>query len=70
MEDLPYVIYACFVLHNICEINNKHVQQDMVSAAQQYEREFQLSVEPNNYRVAANEVNEKKIRQTFKAYFE
>ena len=70
MEDLPYVIYACFVLHNICEINNEPVQQDIVSAARQYEREFQPSVEPNNYRAAANEVNGKKITQTFKAYFE
>ena len=23
MDDLPYVIYSCFVLHNFCELNNE-----------------------------------------------
>ena len=35
-----------WITFNICEINNEPVQQDMVSAARQYEREFQPSVEP------------------------
>ena len=35
-----------WITSNICEVNNEPAQQDMVSAARQYEREFQPSVEP------------------------
>ena len=26
-HELPYVIYACFVLHNFCELNNKGLEK-------------------------------------------
>ena len=70
IKELPYVIYACFVLHNICELNNETIQQNMLSDARQYDKEFQPDLQPNNYRTDANEVNGKRIRQIFKAYFE
>ena len=32
-QELPYVIYACFVLHNFCEINHETIGEDQVQQA-------------------------------------
>lgn len=39
LTDLPYVICACFVLHNYCEINSELLQNERIERAIQYERE-------------------------------
>ena len=31
LRELPYVIYACFVLHNSCEINKEAVAEDLIA---------------------------------------
>ena len=41
INNLPYVIYACFVLHNFCEINGESVSDSTVQRAITYDREFQ-----------------------------
>ena len=41
IEEVPNVIYACFVLHNYCEINNENMSSDIVDATTAYDREFQ-----------------------------
>ena len=33
IDELPYVIYACFVLHNFCEFNNEIVSEERVRSA-------------------------------------
>ena len=33
LDDLTHVIYACFVLHNFCELNNEKIGEDKVTAA-------------------------------------
>lgn len=43
MNDLPFVIYACFVLHNYCETLNEPINEHCIDAALQYERDFQPS---------------------------
>ena len=43
MSDLPYVIYACFVLHNFCETNNDAISEEMTQNAITYNQQFQLS---------------------------
>ena len=30
LDDLPFVIYACFVLHNYCEMNKESINDDKV----------------------------------------
>ena len=43
-SDLPNVIYACFVLHNYCELNNESVNAlnaDTVRSTINYDQEFQ-----------------------------
>ena len=52
--DLPYVIYACFVLHNFCE--------ELISSALRYDRTFQPSTVNNNYRSDCNETEGKRGR--------
>lgn len=46
MDDLPYVVYACFVLHNFCEINKENAPESNVTAAIKYDREHQPATEP------------------------
>ncbi|KAM3858860.1 putative nuclease HARBI1 [Diretmus argenteus] len=41
MDDLPFVIYACFVLHNYCEVNDESVDEQRVDAAIRYDRDSQ-----------------------------
>ena len=30
LDELPFVIYACFVLHNFCELNNESINEETV----------------------------------------
>ena len=48
-EDLPRVIYACFVLHNFCEMHNEKVAEDDAARAVAYERESQPPIFGNRY---------------------
>ena len=57
LDDLPSVIYACFVLHNYCELNNEKISEEHVKTAIHYDREFQPAKETNNYRTDSNEGN-------------
>lgn len=41
LEDLPFVIYACFVLHNYCEIHKGTVNEQSMHDALEYDRNFQ-----------------------------
>ena len=41
LDDLPYVIYACFVLHNFCELNGEFIDVLKVRNAVQYDCDFQ-----------------------------
>ena len=41
LEDLPYAVYACFVLHNFSEVNGESVMEKQVEAAIQYDCNFQ-----------------------------
>ena len=36
LSDLPSVIYACFVLHNFCEMNNESVDETRIQGAVDY----------------------------------
>ena len=41
LDDLPSVIFACFVLHNFCELHGETVTEERVQEACSYDREFQ-----------------------------
>ena len=55
IDDLPYVIYACFVLHNFCELNHESVSEDNVRRAVDYDRQFQPPTLPNRFTTDCNE---------------
>ena len=44
LYDLPNVIYACFVLHNFCEVNDDTISDDMTQTAMAYDQQFQEMV--------------------------
>ena len=70
LTELPNVIYACFVLHNFCEVNNERIGEEKVASAIDNDRSFQPPVNPNNYRTDCNEVGGKKIRRILTQYFD
>ena len=55
INELPFVVYACFVLHNFCEISGERIGEDKVAASMEYERKFQPVTASNNFRTECNE---------------
>lgn len=70
IDDLPYGIYACFVLHNFCEINNERIGEDKVTTAINYDRSFQPILATNNFKTECNEVEGKTIRRILTMFFD
>jgi len=67
IDDLPAVIYACFILHNFCEENKETVSEERVGLAIAYDREFQpVTVS----RKDANESEGKRVRRVLTKYFD
>ena len=70
IDDLPYVIYACFVLHNFCELNNESISEDRVRASVTYDRDFQPDTVRNRYLTDCNESEGKRVRKVLTVYFD
>ena len=68
LKDLPNVIYACFVLHNFCEIHKEFIHQNDVSNVLKSDAQFQPQ-SCGNYTINNNEGNGKAIRSIFVKYF-
>ena len=67
IDDLPAVIYACFILHHFCEENKETVSEERVGLAIAYDREFQpVTVSRND----ANESEGKRVRRVLIKYFD
>ena len=67
VEDLPNIIYACFVLHNFCEEVKGEVDTNLVEKIVQEERRAKLSVDKlNSYTSLAG----RKVREAITSYFE
>ena len=70
IADLPFVIFACFVLHNYCEERKEPVSERRVSASIQYDKDFQPSTQANNFRTDCNEHEGKRVRRVLTKYFD
>lgn len=70
MDELPFVIYACFVLHNYCELKNEKIGEEKITSAIDYDRDFQPAVTANNFTTDCNESEGKKIRRILTRYFD
>ena len=68
--DLPFVIYACFVLHNYCEVSGESVCEERVRQTNHFERHFQPDTELNRYITDTNEVEGKRVRKVLTKYFD
>lgn len=68
LGDLPTVIYACFILHNFCEMHNELISPEDVDLVQKYDKEFQPTCEPlpNSH----NMTYAKRIRQILTQYLD
>ena len=70
LNELPYVVYACFVLHNFCEIHGERIGEDKVTASMDYDKNFQPVTSTNSFRTDCNEAEGKKIRRILTRYFD
>ena len=70
LQELPSVIYACFVLHNFCELHKDPISNDKVSAAVNYDKEFQPPNEIHRPRSDPNETEGKEIRRVLVKFFD
>ena len=50
LEVVPFVVYACFVLHNLCEFHNSYIDEELVRKQQEHiaknEREHKNTPDP------------------------
>lgn len=69
MDDLPYVIYACFILHNFCEMNRETMFEEVIMSAIDYNRDFQPQQQNATRGQGANDA-EGKIRCILTNYFD
>ena len=70
IDDLPMVIYTCFVLNNYCEINKVCVHDELVSSSVLYERDFQPAIAANKYIMEKNEAKGKSVRNMLAMHFD
>ena len=70
INDISSVIYACFVLHNFCELHNETIGEDKVSSSIDYDRHFQPVESPSNFRTGGNEAEGKKVRRILTNFFD
>ena len=71
LNELPMAIYACFVLHNFCEIKGEVLNDNTYNAGIQYDHEFQPPTSTNRYRGdVINEVEGKRVRRVFTKFFD
>ena len=67
LDDLP-VIHACFILHNLCEINKEQINRQHVSDALKHDAKFKPSSQ-ESCKINNHEGQGKNIRNAFVKYF-
>ena len=70
LQELPSVIYACFVLHNFCKLHKDVISNDKVFAAINYDKEFQPPKEIYRPRSDPNEAEGEEIRRVLVEFFD
>lgn len=70
LNDLPNVIYSCFVLHNFCEASKEAMDEQSVVGTIQVEQDCQPPTQCNGYRTDANEAEGKRVRRVLTKYLD
>ncbi len=68
IRDLPYVIYACFILHNFCEMNHETIGEEQVQQSMHYDTAFQPLTISSRSASHCNEVEGKRVRKVLTSY--
>ena len=63
INELPFAIYACFVLYNYCETHGGKINEMQLSTAISFERDYQPMAICNNLRTDCNELEGKRVRR-------
>ena len=63
LNDLPDVIYACFVLHNYCEASKETIDEHCVLSTIRHDQDVQPSTQSNNFLIDCNEAEGKRVRR-------
>ena len=69
LSDLPKVIYACFVLHNFCEVNKEPISDKRVRTVMEDYRASQSSSQ-HTLLIQSNETEGKCVRRVLTKYFD
>ena len=70
LDELPFVIYACFVQHNFYELNGEFVNEERVRSTISYNRNFQPQIVHNRYLTDCNGAEGKRVRKVLTKYFD
>lgn len=70
LDDLPYVIYSCFVLHNYCEVCKEPVDDVSLMGTVQSENNSQPQTQCNSYLTDCNEAEAKRVRRVVMKYLD
>ncbi len=70
LHELPQVVYACFVLHNFCEMNGETVNDEAVRSNITCHRDNQPQTARNRYTTDTNETEGKRVRRVLTKYFD
>lgn len=70
LNDLPHVIYSCFVLHNFCEVSKESVDEVSVMGTMQSEKDSQPLTQSNSYLAECNEGEGKRVRRVVMKYLD
>ena len=68
ITDLPSMMYACFLLHNYCQLNDESLLNERIQGAIHNERESQPTLMHGKNQ--ENEGTSKEIRIVFVQYFD
>ena len=70
LDELPYVIYACFVLHIFCEVEKEKIGVNKVVASIAFDKHFQPPLNTNNFITDSNDAEGKRVRRVLTKYFD
>ncbi|XP_012673802.2 putative nuclease HARBI1 [Clupea harengus] len=70
LNDLPHVIYACFVLHNFCEANKEPVDEQSVLGTIQGDNDLQPPSQCNHHLTDCDEGEGKRVRRVLTKYLD
>ena len=63
INELPFAVYACFVLHNCCEEHEEKINQIQLSTAISFERDYQPTALCSNFRTDCCEFEGKGVQR-------